>query len=313
MKSDKLIFCAYAEDNRKKSGENLAKERDVASIYWKNCIVALWSVKTAHPEVDVAVVTNTIVPSEYLGLFKKKNIIVFHENFDTFTFEEEMRWGLAFYKLCALQKMIEKKYEYYLMLDTDVYMQSRIDDLFEEMNYKVLLYDRHPRLSNLKEGKNNREIKEFTGRDDYITKWGGEFVAGKKDMLLKFIGECKCVYERMNAVGFHTNYGDEFIISLAANKLSVDIKNANGYMERYWTGTFRYVNANYMYDAVSVLHVPAEKNDGMIKIYNCIRSKNDVPLVKNVHRLLHLKRPSIQTIMKMIIKKLIEKVSDINK
>lgn len=59
------------------------------------------------------------------------------------------------------------------MLDTDVYVQSRMDDLFEEMDYNIMLHDRHPRLSNSTELKENKEYRLYCGEKRPISKWGG--------------------------------------------------------------------------------------------------------------------------------------------
>ena len=105
--------------------------------------------------------------------------------------------------------------------------------------------------------------------------------------------------------GFETNFGDEFIISLAADRFRENIKNADGYMGRFWTGTFRYISTCYKYDPVSVLHVPAEKNYGMIKMYNYIKKYNSLPKKQKVYKILHLRYPSICTFVKWIAKALL--------
>ena len=177
--SDKVIFCAYAEKENMESGANLANVQDKSSVYWKNAVVALYSAKQQHPECDVVLVTNVEVPKTYLEIIRKTQIKIYQELFDSFVFQKSV-WGLAFYKLCAIKKMLQKEYEYYLMLDTDVYVQSRMDDLFEEMDYNIMLHDRHPRLSNSTELKENKEYRLYCGEKRPISKWGGGIYRWKK-------------------------------------------------------------------------------------------------------------------------------------
>ena len=75
-----------------------------------------------------------------------KYIKFFIEEFDQFVFYNGMDWGLAFYKCCALDKMLRKDYEYYCLLDLDTYTQSAFEDLFHECKYWIMLHDRHKRL-----------------------------------------------------------------------------------------------------------------------------------------------------------------------
>lgn len=173
MSGKKLIFCAYAENSKMESGANIGHVSNRTDIYWKNSVVALYSAKKQHSECDVALVTNTDVPEQYKNLFIDAGIKIFREPFDEFVFGENIVWGLAFYKLCAMKKMLEKNYSYYLMMDTDVYVQSRFDDLFTEMEYNIMLHDRHPRLSNKIEIANNLECERYTKSKRPITKWGG--------------------------------------------------------------------------------------------------------------------------------------------
>ena len=52
------------------------------------------------------------------------------------------------------------------------------------------------------------------------------------------------------------------------------------------------------------MHVPAEKEYGMLKLYNKYISKGKIPTKKNVYRLLHLNRRSLRTVVAQIALKL---------
>lgn len=48
-------------------------------------------------------------------------MLIFHKAYNDFVFEKEYGWSLAFYKLCGLQYALTKRYDNYLLLDTDTY------------------------------------------------------------------------------------------------------------------------------------------------------------------------------------------------
>ncbi|MCC8154722.1 MAG: hypothetical protein LIP01_11250 [Tannerellaceae bacterium] len=284
------------------TGANVLKVKNKQDMYWKNAVVALFSAKHYMPECDVALVTNVSVPDEYRSVLDLAGVHIFQCEFDSFAFDATTAWGLAFYKLCALKAMLNKGYEYYISLDTDVFVQSSFEDAFFEMDDYILLHDRHPRYSLENEVGFNNEIKAFNGCDRSISKYGGEFVGGNKRNLTLLIDRCESIYKEMQERKFSTSYGDEFILSLVADSIHNIIKNADGYVCRYWTGSFRYITTNYKFDPVSILHVPAEKNDGMIRLYDYIILNNCVPSNRKAHRILHLIQPSLLTRFKILYK-----------
>ena len=146
-----LIFIPFAYDLQKKTGANIRdaekKRALVKDIYLKNCCVALISAKWHNKNDDVAFVTNLIeseIPIKYRSLLKENGILIWHVPFQTFVFPSDFSWGLAFYKLCALKELVGKKYEEYqnlCYLDTDVYISKSLDNIWQECNQHILLYD----------------------------------------------------------------------------------------------------------------------------------------------------------------------------
>lgn len=108
----------------------------------------------------------------------------------------------------------------------------------------------------------------------------------------------------MRRRGFVTTHGDEFIVSLAAGSLRAQVKNASPYVFRFWTGTFRLVSTCYAANPVCVLHVPAEKEYGMLRLYDRYVSRGRVPSRRAVWRTLHLTHRSLRTCLAQLIKKL---------
>lgn len=120
--------------------------------------------------------------------------MIYTEPFDEFNLGLDYRWGLAFYKLCALKKMLSYGYDNYLLMDTDTYTFSDFSDLWEQTKDYLMLYDigHRPTVPNC--AKFYREAYEFAGIDRQITKYGGEFIAGNRQIMNAFIDEAENVF-----------------------------------------------------------------------------------------------------------------------
>ena len=141
MTKKSIIMVPYANDDNLKTGANM-RHPDRINIYLKNCCVALLSAKINNPNSDIALVTNIRISDEYIKILEQNDILIIHAAFDSFRFPEQYKWGLAFYKLCALEYVVNNyDYNYYAYLDADVYVQSSFDNIWKECNNRVLLYD----------------------------------------------------------------------------------------------------------------------------------------------------------------------------
>lgn len=88
---------------------------------------------------------------------------------------------------------------------------------------------------------------------------------------------------------FITTKGDEFILSLAANEMRESIKNAGAYIYRFWTGAgFRLISTCYEYNRITILHLPAEKEQGMLKIYDKYIKIGKIPVDEKFGKLFDL-------------------------
>ena len=302
-----MIPYAYIKDFS--TGVNVGANNKVVDVYMKNCCVASISArKHCGENTDVAVVTNIDFPASYRDLLMQNGVQIITFPFDEFCFNSEYNWSLAFYKLCALSKAVNNlKYDYYAYLDTDVYVQASFDNIWNECNYNIQMYDINHGLGNANYYRVLNELKEFDkSLRGGVTHYGGEFYAGNVENTKLFIRECTKVYEQMLSRNFNTSQGDEFISSIVAYRLKDRVKNAGAYVYRYWTGTFRLVSTNYKYNPVIVLHCPAEKNTGIITIFDKYICKGKMPSNSVVHRLLHLTKPSFLTIAKKVAKKILK-------
>lgn len=255
---------------------------------------------------DVALVTNIEIKEPYKCILLQNGVKLFKVPFDLFDFGAEYGWSLAFYKLCALYHICrETDYDFYAYLDSDVFVQNDFSDIWNECRNSILLYDINHGFQVEHYRHFLSEVTDFLNRETNITHFGGEFFAADKEKAILISQTCLDIYYEMQNKNFVTTHGDEFILSLAADRMKDKIKNGGAYVYRYWTGTFRLVSTNYKYNPVTVLHVPAEKNLGMLKIFDKFIKKNKMPGRNKVWNLLHLRKRAILVDVKVLIKKFI--------
>lgn len=266
-----LICIPFAYEENMNSGVNVSiKGKGKIEIYLKNACVALISAKYYNPDSDVALVTNFgrwNIPEEFLSIFDKWEIKVMEIPFDQFRFQGSYTWALAFYKLCVLKKLSCMKYESICYMDTDVYIQGSFDAIWTECRQNIMLYD-------INHGLNTR---------DYVLLC---------DEIESYCGQRKLI----------THYGGEFFAASAANEMRESIKNAGAYIYRFWTGAgFRLISTCYEYNRITILHLPAEKEQGMLKIYDKYIKIGKIPVDEKVWKTFRLNRiPFLDKIKKML-------------
>lgn len=311
MKSNSIIYCPYAYEKNKNSGQNMSSLGNRMEIYLKNASVALITAKYNNPLYTVAFVTNLKIdeiPTEFRKILESHEIEIMHIEYDSFIFTKDYLWSLAFYKLCALEHMLEKNYEYIIYMDTDVYVQGNFDSIIKECDQNILLYDINHGLNTKDYKILCKEVKKYYRQEKYITHYGGEFFASNKENALKYLKELKKVYQNMLEFNIVTTKGDEFISSISANSMKEIIKNASPYINRFWTGCdFRLISTSYQWNRVLILHVPVEKEKGMVKIYDKYISKGKIPEDRVVWKVLQLSKPFLVSRVKNYIKKIINK------
>ena len=303
-----LLMIPYAYISDFNTGVNLDKNR-AFEIYMKNCCVAAISARYQCGEnTDVAIVTNIEIPSKYRDIVESKGVKIISFPFDDFRFGREYKWSLAFYKLCALSKASkELDYDYYAYVDTDVYVQGSFDNIWEDCENNILMYDINQGCNSSEYRRVLNEMGNFDASIHNFTYYGGEFFAANSENTQLFIAECEQIYKEMVSRDFVTTQGDEFISNIAASRLKNRVKNAGAYVYRYWTGTYRLISTNYRVAHIVLLHCPAEKKDGIITIFNRYVRRGKVPSNRRAHSLLHLNCPSLLTMAKYIVKKILNK------
>ncbi len=265
----RLILNALAFADKAGIPSQVKDVADVADVYIKNAFVSLTSAKLHNPEIDVCLITNRELSSEYNSLFSKEKIAVFVIPFDAFAIPNTFHWQLAFFKLFALEYAVNHLvYDQYLLIDSDVYSTKSISEFWLEIEPGTI------HLYHLPSVYNERTRKEII--DGYqalynkpasIVNYGGEFIAGYKKDVSDFSQLCMKVYRNMLAGldKLSANIGDEFVTSIAAYITDKKIVASNAYISRFMTG--RVYSAITNYKAVAMWHMPVEKSYAVIKLY----------------------------------------------
>lgn len=293
MNKKNLICIPFAYKDGMNSGVNISGGKKL-EIYLKNASVALVSAKQFNSDCDVAFATNLKekeLPNEFLKILREWDIQVLEIPYNEFEFPGDYTWSLAFYKLCVLKRISEMKYMSVCYLDTDVYIQGNFEAIWRECEQNVMLYDINHGLNTDDYISLCDEVEEFYGNRKLITHYGGEFFAASSSNAKEFVNVCEQDYSKMLEKDFRTTKGDEFILSVAAENMKASIKNAGAYVYRFWTGaSFRLVSTCYEYNRIIVLHLPAEKEHGMLKMYDHYIRRGIVPSDKNAWRIFRLSK-----------------------
>lgn len=283
------IINAYANiDDYQVNRSGCAADSKIIDGYLQASFVSLVSAKMANPECDVIFVTNIELPDPFKSKYEKEGINIFRKKFDNFIFEKDMCWSLAFYKLCALEWAVKNlNYNSFLLVDTDTYFNKNCYDMWNgclnssdmwkdaEMNI-LMLYSACCPATDVRRKETTQDYYEIYNENVDMPDFGGEFILGKKDVLIEFCKKMNAVYQDMINTGIRTKYGDEFIINSAVARFNLRVKSANAYIRRYWISTPRY-NASTDYEYMAVWHLPTLKQNGIPELYNYYLKYGDFP------------------------------------
>jgi len=229
-----------------------------------------------NPDCDVALATNYEVPAEFVELFARNGIIVFNVPFDDYRVPDSFKWEYAFYKLKVLDYMAnETRYDFILGVDTDTYFSGNLESLWEECSFGYpILYQLPLELKYRKEIIDDYE--KLYGKREPIIQYGGDFLAGSRKALRSLSANIKRVYKDIQSKDFCINQdsGDEAILSMAT--FCMKVLNAAPFMRRYWTRRAFYT-ADPTWNLVPIWHLPAEKNYGLLKMYEKMKRTNSLP------------------------------------
>ena len=274
----RLIYTSYASNNRQGN-----------STYLKCCAVSLISFRQWNPDDDIALFTNIDLNDEYETMFSKNRIAVKKVPFDSFVFPKDMLWSLAFYKLCVLDYIVKKTdYDLFLGVDSDTVCIKNLCDLWIEASEHILLYNLHHSFSHPQSVQMDKEYYSVTGKQKHLTNYGGEFIAGPRNLLILLTEKCEDVYQKMNVRGLKTMHGDEFILCAASDELKHHIESGNAYLFRFFTGKFYLSSTVYKYNQVAIMHLPSEKNNGFRLSYAYYSTHSALPPQKTLLKMMEI-------------------------
>lgn len=294
-----LYFVSFYFDKRKKSSVNLDNYEGRLDIYLSNCCVALLSAKKNNPSIDLALVTNlTEINKKYVDVLAKEKIAIICCPFDTFVFPDDFKWSAAFYKLCALDFILRTKGDKYsnvMYTDSDVFCQGSFNPIFEETESgKILLYDLCESTTNSLYRKFLKEIDLFELNISFPVHFGGEFFASNMKNTHVFLEKCHELYQKVVDKKLSFDTGDEILISTSANLLP-NVKNAGAFIYRFWTDSFRVTTTRYMFNPVTILHCPDQKERGLRRLFNYYAKHDSFPKTKRIHSILKVNKVSLKT------------------
>lgn len=297
MNSTNLVFIPFAYLDGAESSQNVKREKNIKDLYIKNAFVALMSLKCSK-DVDVAIVTNCAIKENYLSLFIQNNIKVIRCEFNSFRFSNTYPWCLAFYKFCAFEYVVRNyKYKQYMMLDADVYAMQSVSSIFTDLKDKILFYNHGGTIcvSHSYETIDTSLLPNIT-----IKRSGGEFLASNYNNALIFIKLAKQIFTNMFEQNIIVSYGDEYISSIVA-KIMKNAYFIDDSVARCWTGSYRCIPKSIRNSLI--LHVPAEKRYGMLKLYKFIVKHGVLPANEYAIKKLHIEKASFPRKIKQIIVK----------
>ena len=289
--SQAFVFCAIASKEGFAGSVNIKDINNSLHTYLCNAFVALKTTKIYNPEVNVGIITNASVDPKTVALFESEGIRIYCAPFDDFLFPKENKWSLAFFKLSSYNWAIRNlEYNYYIQLDCDVVCNGDLSDLIEESKRSVVMLSGPFTFSHPVRTRFLKAYKLLYEDEQAIVKYGSGLICGSKDKLLPFFDCCLNLYEKIKEKNYCNDnlLGDEFITSIAAIKSGVPIVDGNPYMCVYWTHRFYLVSTNYYYDKMVFLHLPAEKELGMMLLYKYYTKHKKFPDQKKIYSLLNL-------------------------
>lgn len=258
--------------------------------YLKQSFVSLKSCKLSNPEVETCLVTNSALPKEYDELFRSNGIEVKVVDYDDFVMPDKFKWSYAFYKIKALEYMVNNSGAAYLLgLDTDTYVASSLEEFWKECDPdKPILYSLPITSSAQSRAQIGRDYKRLLKKDkvEYCLQYGGEFLGGSKKALQELCINLHRIYDAVveNDFFIDVDSGDEALLSMAAHTMSC--LSAMPYIRRYW-GRRKCYDVDSVWHFIPVWHLPAEKNYGFNVMFNRLRRGNSCE-IRNAAKLFNL-------------------------
>lgn len=265
---------------------------DAADVYVKNAIVSLASAKIQNPGAVCILNCNFNVSSEFQKTAGEAGIRIDFVPFGKYKSKEEFPWAITQYKFDSIAHMLEVMDEddRMVLLDTDTVCMRNLDEVFDEAGQALILY-----AVNHGYYQEKRQNIIFNYQHLYgsgcmnLVHYGGEFFAGSRKLLCRLLSYCEVVIQKARVQEELKDWDDEHILSIVAEHyMKTDVYPAGAYICRYWTDRFYLVSTNYYYDPVMIWHLPAEKNYGLLALYEYFEQHGCFPEPSRVARMMGL-------------------------
>ncbi len=261
-------------------------------VYLKNAVVSLASAKISNPDA-VCILNCDFAPPDWLASVAEQAKIQIHQvPSGTYRSREEFSWAVTQYKFDSMGDVLGHMEEgdCLVLLDSDTVCVRGMEEVFEEAAHSLVLYPVCHGYAQEKRQSILRNYQRLCGMENRnLVHYGGEFFAGSKATLEKLLDACGGIVEEAQGREDLEAWDDEHVLSIAVERfLKESVYPASPYICRYWTNQFYLVSTNYYYDPVYLWHLPAEKNYGMLVLYDYFAKCHRFPDVRKMAKIMGL-------------------------
>jgi hypothetical protein len=286
-----IINAIFTQQGASRSMNLTGHDRSAFDLYIQNSLVSLGSA-SFHTDADRFLVSNVPVPAAYHFFLEQYQILNKVIPFDQFVFPTNVSWSFAFYKLCALNHLVqETDYDLFCLLDTDTLIIHDLETLWQEASFdKILLLNLREAIDHPDRKKTNAIYQRISGESQSaLVNWGGEIICSSRKPLLGFLDLMQTTYDEVKkdpAIYEDQKVSDEILLAVTAHCFGYErIQDAGPYIARMWTGRFYKTSTRWSKDPVSILHLPAEKEVGMLRLYQYLHKYKQLPSLRRIRKM----------------------------
>lgn len=259
------------------------------NVYLENALVSLASAKQTTPDAVCILNCNFEIPERYQKAAEAAGVEIHQVPYGKYKSNEDFPWAITQYKFDSMEHAIDlmQEEDCLLMLDTDTVCVQNLDEIFEEAKTGLILYATHHGYEQKIRQQMLQNYQKMYGTErTNLVHYGGEFLAGSKAVLSELLDDCsKVITKARETQGLHP-WADEEAFSIAVAEFwNKKIYPANAYIYRFWTNEFYLVTTNYYYDPLRIWHLPAEKNYGMMLLYEYFEKNHRFPSMKQMAKM----------------------------
>ena len=259
------------------------------NVYLENALVSLASAKQTTPDAVCILNCNFEIPERYQKAAEAAGVEIHQVPYGKYKSNEDFPWAITQYKFDSMEHAIDlmQEEDCLLMLDTDTVCVQNLDEIFEEAKTGLILYATHHWYEQKIRQQMLQNYQKMYGTErTNLVHYGGEFLAGSKAVLSELLDDCsKVITKARETQGLHP-WADEEAFSIAVAEFwNKKIYPANAYIYRFWTNEFYLVTTNYYYDPLRIWHLPAEKNYGMMLLYEYFEKNHRFPSMKQMAKM----------------------------